>query len=418
MGTRSDLNLLVFDSAYSCASLRERNLEAFVTCRDLNGFFGHVFSINPLTNAELAKTDPDRYGPVEVIKEFAPRHTLIEARVERFRWLQRWTVLNVFLSQVCLFIVLVRMFWRNRISVVRGEDPLLNGGWATLVARLLRRPVLIGVWGNPGSARERSGMPLMRQMFLNSRMEAAWERFILRSADRVMVQNDDNGSYVESCGVPATSIKRFALGNALSPVHRLPPETREDGLPDLQALGVVPERSVLCVARLHKVKMLDHAVLALSELHGRGVAVHLLIAGDGPSRHGLTELIDELELSNSVVFCGNRDQEWLARVIPMVAAVVAPLAGRALAEAALGAAPVVAYDIDWHSDLIESGVTGELVEYMDHVGLADGLQKVIEDPDYGRRVGIALRDRTLRVLDPERVDAEQLSAYQELLSLP
>jgi len=40
---------------------------------------------------------------------------------------------------------------------------------------------------------------------------------------------------------------------------------------------------------------------------------------------------------------------------------------------ALGAAPVVAYDIDWHSDLIESGVTGELVAYKDHVGLADGV---------------------------------------------
>jgi hypothetical protein len=33
-------------------------------------------------------------------------------------------------------------------------------------------------------------------------------------------------------------------------------------------------------------------------------------------------------------------------LLPAVAAVVAPLAGWALAEVALGAAPVVAYDID------------------------------------------------------------------------
>ena len=413
---RSELNLLTFDSAYSSASLRKNKLEVFVTCRDLNGFFGHVFSINPLTNADLPKADPDRYGPTELIKDFAPGHTMVEAKVERFRWLQRLTFLNVLLSQASLFIVLVGVLRRNRISIVRAEDPLLNGGWAMLVARLLRRPVLIGVWGNPGKLREHTGMPLMKRLFINVRLEAAWERFILRSADLVMVQNDDNDSYVESCGVSTTSIKRFALGNALNPVHRSPPEDREDGLSDLQALGVTLDRLVLCVARLNQVKMVDHAVLALNELCGRGVDARLLIVGDGPFRSRLEELIAELDLSSRVVLCGNQDQEWLARVIPAVAAVVAPVSGRALAEVALGAAPVVAYDIDWHSDLIESGVTGELVTYKDHVGLADGLETFIKDPDYGRRVGVALRDRALRVLNPDRVDQEQLLTYRELLA--
>ena len=257
----------------------------------------------------------------------------------------------------------------------------------------------------------------MQRMFFNIRLEVAWERFIVKAADRVMVQNDDNASYVEARGVPATSIKRFALGNALNSVHRFPPETRADGVPDLEALGVVPELSILCVARLNRVKMVDHVVLALGELHKRGVRAHLLIAGDGPYRPELDELIAELDLSNSVVFCGNRDQAWLARIIPAVAAFVAPLTGRALGEAALGGAPVVAYDIDWHSDLIESGVTGELVAYRDHVGLAAGLQRFIDDSEYGRRVGTALRERALRVLDPDHVDTEQLSVYRELLGV-
>jgi len=83
-------------------------------------------------------------------------------------------------------------------------------------------------------------------------------------------------------------------------------------------------------------------------------------------------------------------------LLPAVAAVVAPLAGWALAEVALGAAPVVAYK--------------------DHVGLADGLETFINNPDYGRRVGVALRDRALRVLNLEHVDEEQLLMYRELLA--
>ena len=54
--------------------------------------------------------------------------------------------------------------------------------------------------------------------------------------------------------------------------------------------------------------------------------------------------------------------------------------------------------------------------YEDHGGLADGLETFINNPDYGRRVEVALRDRALRVLNPERVDQEQLLTYRELLA--
>ncbi|MCX8214810.1 MAG: hypothetical protein OTJ97_09975 [SAR202 cluster bacterium] len=54
--------------------------------------------------------------------------------------------------------------------------------------------------------------------------------------------------------------------------------------------------------------------------------------------------------------------------------------------------------------------------YKDHVGLADGLETFINNPDYGRPVGVALRDRALRVLNLEHVDEEQLLMYRELLA--
>ena len=34
--------LLVFDSAYNSVFLRDRNLEVFVTSKDLDGYFDHV----------------------------------------------------------------------------------------------------------------------------------------------------------------------------------------------------------------------------------------------------------------------------------------------------------------------------------------------------------------------------------------
>ena len=47
-------------------------------------------------------------------------------------------------------------------------------------------------------------------------------------------------------------------------------------------------------------------------------------------------------VGHRVVFGGNRDQAWLWRVMPHVAAVISPLTGRALAEAALAGVPLIA----------------------------------------------------------------------------
>ena len=87
----------------------------------------------------------------------------------------------------------------------------------------------------------------------------------------------------------------------------------------------------------------------------------------------------------------------------------------ALAEAALGGAPVVAYDIDWHSELIEPDVTGELVPYLDVSAMADAMEQLLDDPERARRMGSALRSKALDMLDPERLRRAQIAAYEELL---
>lgn len=117
-----------------------------------------------------------------------------------------------------------------------------------------------------------------------------------------------------------------------------------------------------------------------------------------------------------MVFAGSVDQGILAQLIPHCAAVVSPHTGRALSEAALGAAPIAAYDIDWQGELIRSQATGELVPYGDAAALADATERFVSDKAYARRMGQAARAAALEMLDPDMLDEHERSMYRKLFA--
>ena len=54
--------------------------------------------------------------------------------------------------------------------------------------------------------------------------------------------------------------------------------------------------------------------------------------------------------------------------------------------------PIVAYDIDWHSEAVETGVTGELVPFLNYSLMADAIEKIINDEEYGQMIGKMLEN--------------------------
>lgn len=88
--------------------------------------------------------------------------------------------------------------------------------------------------------------------------------------------------------------------------------------------------------------------------------------------------------------------------LPLVA-LEAMRAGRALIATNAGAFP----------DMIEDGTTGLLVDHHDPRFLADALARV--DADALRRMGLAARDRFVRLFDAERMNRDLLALYDELM---
>ena len=386
-----------------------------MTCRDLDGYFEGVWTVHPFATLVTSASWSEKYGR-PVTSPLAARHVFIEGKVGRFAALAALPPINFCLAQGDVFFRLVRLVRENHISVVRAGDPLLMGlyGWA--IARLCGIPFVVRVAGNYEMLRRQTGRPLMPRLLRSVRVERAIERFVLSRADLVTAANEDNLRYAMAMGATRERATVFRYGNLVNRFHFVDPALRSGGPEALAQAGLGGRQFLLCVSRLEKVKMPDHAVRALAMVRASGLDVALLMVGAGSMLPELEMLAKELGVAGHVIFAGERNQEWLARVIPHAAVALSPITGRALSELALGGAPTVAYDIDWQGELIRDGVTGHLVKAGDVTAMAGAAAALLTDLQQARRLGEHLRTAALAMMDPERLDEHERTQYTNLFA--
>jgi glycosyltransferase involved in cell wall biosynthesis len=405
--------LLVIDTAFSFQAIRFRGLEDSVTCRDLNGYFSHVWSVHPFGSL-VSDNLVEFFGSPDV-HQINKTHTFIDGKFGRFSSLKFTPKLNFILAQIELIIRLVYLIKKERISVVRAADPLYNGLLGFVLSRVTRIPLLVRVGANHDKIFETTGKPMMPRLFPSRSIEKKIGQFVLARADCVAGANQDNLNFAIANAARPERTTLFRYGNLIDKLHFSAPDSRNVMIDWLKERNLASYKFLLYVGRLEPVKHADDVVKVLGELRRRGHKLNLLMVGDGQMRDNLVNLASEIGVSDDVVFCGNQNQSFLASIFPLAAVVLSPHTGRALTEAALAGARVVAYDIDWQREMIESGVTGELVQHKDWMQMANATDKILKSPPYAKSIGDALRKRALLMMDPDKLDEHERNTYSIIL---
>ena len=353
----NEKKLLVLDTSYSLEDIIKRGILKSVICRDLDGYFKHVWTVHPFATIVTSAEWASKYGK-PVTHQLEPAHTFIEGKIGRFNWLRKIFPLNFLIGQIGLYFSLKQLIKKEQISVIRSGDMLYLGLFSWLLSRSCKIPFIVRVGGNNDKVFETTGQPIMKRLFFNRKIEKKVERFVLSRADLVAGANQDNLNFALANGASIEKSTIFRYGNLLDEGHFIEPQKRKEGISLLNAIGLNPYEFFLYIGRLEKVKHPDHVLQALSDVRKKGYDIQLLFVGVGTMLDELKEMVVKLGVENKVVFAGNQNQEWLSRIIPLTAAVLSPHTGRALSEAALAGVPIVAYDIDWQSEIIENEETG------------------------------------------------------------
>lgn len=228
--------------------------------------------------------------------------------------------------------------------------------------------------------------------------ERASETECMLAADLVVTLGEAMRADIEDRGVPSERL--LVVPNAVdaSFLDPLP-----SGAEVREGLGIGTEEFVVgTTTSCFGYEGLDVLLEAVALLREQGGAAHALIVGDGPELPALRSLADRLGLEGAAHFTGRVPADRVRHhhaaldvfVVPRrderVCRLVTPLKP---VEAMAGGLPVVASDLPALREIVEPGVTGELIPAGESARLADVITKLAYSRQKRTSYGRAGQDR-------------------------
>ncbi|HUZ75742.1 MAG TPA: glycosyltransferase [Stellaceae bacterium] len=297
---------------------------------------------------------------------------------------------------------IVNRIRREKINIIRGRSPYAGSLIGCIIGRLLGIPSVVSLGGDNRIAQELNDRYLFNSRLISYRME--W--LVLRLCNRIIVPNRFTKSYV--AGIIGS---RAAEKCAVIPwISEEAPASVID-VDTLRArLSLPPGRQIVpIIAFLNRYKFTNILYEALAEPRDDLVFV---FCGDGPLR---SEGEARFANRDDVRFIGWQDRAVVHSLIRAAPFVLVPMSGFVLLETASAGKPVITTRVEWHSELVEDGVSGFVVEPTDIMQWRRAISAMHENRDRALAMGRALHQRYEREYRPQRSRALELALYEELI---
>ena len=159
---------------------------------------------------------------------------------------------------------------------------------------------------------------------------------------------------------------------------------------------------IVAIGRLIEKKGFADLISACRFLVERGQAFRCEIIGDGPLQESLAAHIAHSGLQERVQLIGTRTQSQIAERLAAATVFALPCTTESgggmdnlptvIMEAMAAGLPVISTPVAGVPEMVQPGVTGELVTPHDPLALADAIRRIVREPELARRLGAAGHD--------------------------
>jgi glycosyltransferase involved in cell wall biosynthesis len=152
-------------------------------------------------------------------------------------------------------------------------------------------------------------------------------------------------------------------------------------------------------------------------LSDNSVTHSLVLFGDGECRGRLQQLAADLDISNSIIFAGQRDNidELLPAFDVVVSSSFSEGMSNSLIEAASVGIPVVASNVGGNPEVVLQGSSGLLFAVGDYNDLCQQLRTLLASPEQAREMGSRARYHAEKDFGIKSKIAQHAEAYSKAI---
>lgn len=368
-----DRHLLVLQHGFDSNTLFENN-PSFRFFYSLGALYNKTDVINPF-GKKIWRTELSFFGSSRLIG--------IETLATFFSKLKR--VLFPFYNSVIVldfFRILIWLIIRYRgtnLTILSMTHNWVGALAVCLSSSLLRARSIVEIRGNYELLNELHGetvfwhinrhvKPISVAVF---KIEKIYLKILLRRANLVICRNRNIVGHVRSIGGSAVNL--VVNRTELHPVQETALTSKLVPTPEL-----IPYDAIFVARFSHEKYPLD-VVIAWKQLVEFRPRSRLLMVGDGPLLANLKAFVLENGLLTNVDFYGAATHLEAINLLANAKVGIETYGGSTLLEKGIAGCAVVAYDIEWHSELLDHGSNGFLVSFRDTTELMNRILELLDN---------------------------------------
>ena len=294
---------------------------------------------------------------------------------------------------------------RHYSVIFRSTDPFFVGTYAWLVSFICRVPLVVSIHSNY----DFTDQFLEAGSRIKLQLRFVIQKFVLTQSTLILVIRKNIG---DNISLQAPKLKRK--------IRLIPHGVDTLTIDRISNHSLDPTKNsvtISFVGRLSPENFVYDIVLLGAMLRDIGlISFEILIVGDGPLKDELATKIKRANLHDKIKLVGFLGFEEVIKIRKRSISFV-PMGGMSLLEAMASKSATIAYDIDWHNEIIESGVNGYLVSQADLASAAKLVVALAQEPSARVIVG----DRAHRTITEcySRISSinHKIAHYKEILSL-
>ncbi len=305
---------------------------------------------------------------------------------------------------------------KEEIGVLRVYSHNYKALQACLVSAIIKIPFIVDISGNYELIYRLIGktfyfkklnkIPILKKFaHLASIWLLGWP---IRHAFRVLGRNKNNYEHAFALGAPVDRLSLLRISNFNAAFNSFDPEQPPAKLADYPY--------ILFVGRLAKINFPLDVIDAFSIAAPQLPDYRLVIIGAGAIGPAVENRIEQSMYNDRIVFLGRCPSDAVLKWTAHAEIAICPYSGSTLVEAMLCSIPVIAYDIEWHAEIVIDDYTGYLVPFGDIEALAAKMVHVIGHYEEAKKVGRRGRDLAHVVFDKERIYEKESTIYSQALS--